>query len=697
MDKEKLDHLKVHIKWKETTENNVFTIKHRIHLHNGVPTMSTKEFFAMRFVDEAHAIAFAKKHIHDLQFDKERKLDDQDFMIQEEDDSNACAQVMDCLVLLATYAKKHHAVLLIPDYMTMSSNSKLIETALDYVEFDGPVINVTTEGQAACDAESAEQTYNVNGREFPKGIIHNRATHSIQVRNGSYSRVAARLADVIAHPDLGLFDTDGRRKTDSEHEKHQNKVVFVIAGGGMVVMEHMAQAVEENIPIVLLKGSKRLCDFLPDLWVRRFSSQFDLLKETHKFCVDLGFPDPKLDPDSKMNLWMRFIVERGHVNIHQLSSCTHSLRRILQSLHAKDDALLQAMRRYCDYRSAASNMEGPDFRMLVAKLILGFSTTLFSTLAGALLPDGLLKKIIHFEVKLGENSLPVVLLCVCILTLPCILSIIMALHQDYNYAPKILALRYAAALVEREMFRYRACSTYYSDDKIAAAAALPPSKGDSASNYSNGIQDTSTKGDSEAGKPEVQDYDGNKPKFQNKIQSLFETQAIQSIRDWMTRTGVNTSENFDIQSIRARRLTDELITIGDQVPIFDCPDIDHDDEVNEFIRLFQPSRENRSKNAKTKVLGVHQIRNTISKMKLLSGVKEVAHHTLEDLDSEIKFGQLSGEDYAVVRLDVHLGLFEEEADSLDWMLLFYKVATYSIGAVSGFLSYLGLEVREPTA
>ncbi len=75
------------------------------------------------------------------------------------------------------------------------------------------------------------------------------------------------------------------------------------------------------------------------------------------------------------------------------------------------------------------------------------------------------------------------------------------------------------------------------------------------------------------------------------------------------------------------------------------------------------------------------------------GVKEHADHNLEDWDSEVKFGTLSGEDYANLRLGGHLQLFEEEADKLDKRLLVYKIATYAIGVVGGFLSFLSLEVR----
>ena len=578
------------------------------------------------------------------------------------------SRVMDCLIVLANAAKESNAAILIPDYMTMSSNSKLIETALDHVEFDGPVINVCMDDQAACDEKSAEDFYHVKGNPaaFPRGLLLNRATHSIQVQRGSYSRVAARLASAIADPDQGLFDSDGK-PAKKPASQAPNKVIFVVAGGGAVVMEHMAEAVEQSIPIVVLHGSKRLCDFLPKVWVNRFSANFDVLDQTRKLCANCGFPAPN-DPDNKMNLWMRTIVEKGHLNIHPLPSGTHSLSRILQSLQTKDDALLQAMRRYCDYRCAARGMEVPDVRMLIAKLALGFATTLSVTIAAASLEPGQLQNILHGKVPLSEVPVLILMLCLCVIVLPGVLSIIMALQQDYNYRPKILALRYAAALVEQEMFRYRACSKYYSDEQISNAIKSAKRSMDGAESAAQGGQDaklgtqeSSTEGQKDAA-------DGVQESFDEHVE-------------------------YDMLSTRARRLTEELIKIGEKVPVFDCPDVDADNAYmnSEFIRLFRLDKKKTLKKAKhsASTLDVHVL---LGKLKKLSGVKEVAHHTLDDFDSEMKFGQLSGDDYAHVRLDVYRELYEGQADHLDWLLLFYKVATYALGAVSSFLSYMGLEV-----
>jgi hypothetical protein len=55
-----------------------------------------------------------------------------------------------------------------------------------------------------------------------------------------------------------------------------NKVIMLVACGGAVMMENIAEAVEQSIPIVILQGSMHLCDYLPKVWVKRFSSEFDV-------------------------------------------------------------------------------------------------------------------------------------------------------------------------------------------------------------------------------------------------------------------------------------------------------------------------------------------------------------------------------------------------------------------------------------
>jgi hypothetical protein len=274
------------------------------------------------------------------------------------------------------------------------------------------------------------------------------------------------------------------------------------------------------------------------------------------------------------------------------------------------------MKRFCDYRSAARNMEGPDFRMLLAKLVFGFSTTLCVTIAGAVLQEGELQDIIHGRVKMDEVPVEILLLCFSILFLPCMLSIIMALQHDYNYAPKILALRYAAALVEQEMFRYRACASYYSDEKILAAKANDAKKAKAAAaaeqeggnahlntqdaqvNAQDASMDTQKEDTALRGNEVQADTDNMDAKNDNS--STEEILLADGYKDHhRLKDAENVDLDFDIPSTRTRRLTEELIKIGEKVPVFDCPDVkDEEAEIEKFTQRFQIGKKKASKKFK---------------------------------------------------------------------------------------------------
>ncbi len=86
------------------------------------------------------------------------------------------------------------------------------------------------------------------------------------------------------------------------------------------------------------------------------------------------------------------------------------------------------------------------------------------------------------------------------------------------------------------------------------------------------------------------------------------------------------------------------------------------------------------------------LRALIEKLKRLDGVREVAERNLKDMDSELSFRRLGGEDYVTIRLSTQLDDFEAGSDRLDTRILWYKVVSYVIGVMGGFLVVLSLEV-----
>jgi hypothetical protein len=285
---------------------------------------------------------------------------------------------------------------------------------------------------------------------------------------------------------------------------------------------------------------------------------------------------------------------------------------------------------------------------------------------------GLPERVIGRQVPFQDLTVAEVLVCVGMITFPGILSVIVSLQQDYNYTPKILALKYAAALIEGEMFRYRACSGKYSDEYIV-----------------NHKMDDPATNDDDFGKPDTSVNEKIKTMKSGVSKDSDQTNIHGLVDD-------SNSDIYDTLSIRARWFTERLIKIGEKVPIFDCPDPDLTGSTTDEVELFSVrkffTKTKKSKNQKRNYDFVH-LPKVLENFKKLRGVKEIANDSLTEWVSEVRYGTLSGSDYADLRLKVCLKRFEDEADRLEKRLFCYKVAVYGIGVAGGILSLIGLEVR----
>ena len=232
-----------------------------------------------------------------------------DLKIVSGDEPSIKSGILESLVCLFQIAKRKKAAIVIPDYSTLSPNSKLIEDALNYVDFKGPVVSVSCDDQVASCEETAKMQYQFGNTYHPRGILFARTTHSFQLcespgvkHTDLYSTLGARLVAAISQEQR---PGNGRENSDSDDDENvvrasegsnnysccKHKAVFVVAGGGVVGLRHMEQAVLVGMPIVVLEGSGRLCDYLPKLWVRRFATGFDAVKESNRFCHKIGFQE----------------------------------------------------------------------------------------------------------------------------------------------------------------------------------------------------------------------------------------------------------------------------------------------------------------------------------------------------------------------------------------------------------------------
>ena len=253
-----------------------------------------------------------------------------ELIVAEGDDPATKTRILETLVRLFHHAKARGAAVIIPDYMTASPNSALIQDALDYVHFSGPVVSVSCDDQVASCAKTANEFYNFENKPIRRGILFARTTHSFQLcpspgvkHTDLYSVLGARLVDAISriraerqsvaktaserepasclscvHEADGVDSEEERDHLEEEEKSNaaaqkrgsNHNSVFVVAGGA-AALRHVEQAVLVGIPIVVLEGSGRLCDFLPELWVRRFAASFDVFTESQSFCRSVGFPE----------------------------------------------------------------------------------------------------------------------------------------------------------------------------------------------------------------------------------------------------------------------------------------------------------------------------------------------------------------------------------------------------------------------
>ena len=229
---------------------------------------STKQRFLeeieeKKFADSQQAEEFARRYIADFDINN-----DKDFCLVDIENARVMSCVSDALSSIVQLAKEHSAALVIPDYNSGSPGSRLIEAAILHADFRGPVINVGNDSWTAVRQQQVQETFTFRSQSKPKSFLLQRATHSFQVRGSrdrmDYSRLAARLTRAIA----GRPPASSPRPPPRCPGRAAPLVACVVACGGKSVVEHVAALAQHALPVVVLEGSGRLCDFLPAVYPR---------------------------------------------------------------------------------------------------------------------------------------------------------------------------------------------------------------------------------------------------------------------------------------------------------------------------------------------------------------------------------------------------------------------------------------------
>ena len=234
------------------------------------------------FVSAEYAEQYAKNVIRDFTTGGEFKIE-----LDRAHDARIASFVVDSLAHIVKQAKEEDAVLIVPDYTSSSPACLQLQSALNYVDFRGPVINCTLDDWIVCDDESFRaKTYTFedidgNVASGTRGVVLDRTTHSFQVAGRyrvrdelPYARFCARLARLIA-------DGPGRAG--------RGFAVAVSTGGGLAALDLLARAAGEGVPVVVLEGSGRLSDLLPRLYLERFSAGFNAFDKSVELMEACGF------------------------------------------------------------------------------------------------------------------------------------------------------------------------------------------------------------------------------------------------------------------------------------------------------------------------------------------------------------------------------------------------------------------------
>jgi hypothetical protein len=334
-------------------------------------------------------------------------------------------------------------------------------------------------------------------------------------------------------------------------------------------------------------------------------------------------------------------------------------------------ARLHLRLRQCRLRRRRPLMARPLLlRRRAAQAALGFLTTLIVTVSAAVSAtstsggsgDGSGDGQPAAAAAFGGMSAAQQAFYVVTIVLPALLSIVSSLRQDLNYAPKIVALRHAAAEVLSETYKFRARAGGYGDRSLAWEER-PAGDG----------------GGDDSGDCTV----------------------------------------HDTISARAAKLTRKLVEVSARIDSFNRPDAPPSEKAPQpgavpaagwWCGARRGSRVHTEGGAAAGAAGsavpgaarrgvgandVEDVAALAKKLGLGGAAGVMFRRLVEECDKERRLGAsgLSGDESVRVRLAAGKADCEREADGVERHFLMYRVSAYVLGALGSILSLLRFEAR----
>ena len=327
--------------------------------------------------------------------------------------------------------------------MLISGNSKQESEGGD--DFDSALDNATCSntctGHRTSDVHDQMQSFDTCVAEQP--TLSSNSYHKVEIYATNNENIS--LSSVYPLAD------------ESSTQQNRQFWVAVIACGGQSIMQHVSETVRLGMPLIILHGSGRVCDYLPGVFYNRFKSEFNHYEESVKVCKLCGFEsiEDKHAVDQLFARCIQTILEdHAGVRIYVLGSGDKAMKRILENLNQKDKILDDATARFQEYIRAAAKLQWPNNTIRSLKIGIGLIITVLSTLQSQIVLESLADTVIHF----------------ILVVLPVLFSVVMSMEQDFNYNKQQTMLEYCACRLESEIYRYKMHSGCYSDMALGKKA-----------------------------------------------------------------------------------------------------------------------------------------------------------------------------------------------------------------------------------
>ena len=403
------------------------------------------------------------------------------------------ASLYACYVVLIQWANEQEppAIIVCPDWRKYPG-SEIFQKALNHVGFQGPFVTVVASQSSilepgppheahpgawksaqtwVCREADQDREPEANLEDWqlkcPRGALLDGATHCITVRglitttNVCHASVAARLVRVLCG---GSSTRTIRGEQQGVTSMKAKTSLAFLSNGGRSALAMLSPVVTAGIPLLLFAGSGRLADALPDFYLGRLSADASTFKVAQLVAERTGFTSVNHQEGVRIGE-----ILSGTLFVHEVSSSMHSLNRLLTRYGSDHDrSLLDAKRRRSEYQLAADKLRTLDLVLQLIYLVGSFVTTALTTARGELWPAAAvirtpLNHVASDQPGLGDGATILQLADATIVALPIVLAIFFSMRHDLNFAPQVVAFEFAAASIDREIYKYVTNACEYSD------------------------------------------------------------------------------------------------------------------------------------------------------------------------------------------------------------------------------------------